>query len=153
MSYEHGRFVWFELLTKDIERAVSFYPETLPWRIEQTKMQAGPDYWMIQAGEAGVGGVLSPQGDVPTAWVSYVSVPDVDAAAKKVVAAGGATHIDAFDVPGVAPTSRRCGCSTSRWTTVTRPLRAPRKTEPPSLRRRWTPNPDASPFCAIRSVA
>ncbi len=101
MSYEHGRFVWFELLTKDIDRALSFYPETLPWRIEQTKMQAGPDYWMIQAGEAGVGGLMSPQGDVPTAWVSYVSVPDVDAAAKKVVAAGGATHVDAFDAPGV----------------------------------------------------
>ena len=32
---------------------------------------------------------------MPTAWVSYVSVPDVDAAAKKVVAAGGATHMDA----------------------------------------------------------
>ena len=101
MSYEHGRFVWFELLTKDIDRALSFYPETLPWRIEPTKMQAGPDYWMIQAGEAGVGGLMSPQGDVPTAWVSYVSVPDVDAAAKKVVAAGGATHMDAFDAPGV----------------------------------------------------
>ena len=101
MSYEHGRFVWFELLTKDIDRAVSFYPETLPWRIEQTKMEAGPDYWMIQAGEAGVGGVMSPQGDAPTAWVSYVSVPDVDAAAKKVVAAGGATHMDAFNAPGV----------------------------------------------------
>ena len=101
MSYEHGRFVWFELLTKDIDRAVSFYPETLPWRIEQTKMQAGPDYWMIQAGEAGVGGVMSPQGDAPTAWVSYVSVPDVDAAAKKVVAAGGATQMDAFNAPGV----------------------------------------------------
>jgi predicted enzyme related to lactoylglutathione lyase len=101
MSYEHGRFVWFELLTKDIDRATSFYPETLPWRIEPTKMQAGPDYWMIQAGEAGVGGVMAPQGDVPTAWVSYVSVADVDASAKKVVAAGGATHRDAFDAPGV----------------------------------------------------
>lgn len=101
MSYEHGRFVWFELHTKDIDRAVSFYPETLPWRIEPTKMQAGPDYWMIQAGEAGIGGVMSPPGEVPTAWVSYVSVADVDATAKKVVAAGGTTHIDAFDVPGV----------------------------------------------------
>ncbi len=101
MSYEHGRFVWFELLTKDIDRATSFYPETLPWRFEHTEMEGGRDYLMIQAGEAGVGGVLSPQDDVPTAWVSYVSVPDVDAAAKKVVAAGGATHMDAFDAPGV----------------------------------------------------
>jgi hypothetical protein len=101
MSYEHGRFVWFELLTKDIDRAVSFYPESLPWRFEHTKMEGGRDYLTIQAGGAGVGGVMSPQGDPPTAWVSYVSVADVDATAKKVVAAGGATHGDALDAPGV----------------------------------------------------
>ena len=44
---------------------------------------------------------MSPQGEVPTAWVSYVSVADVDETAKKVVGAGGTTHMDAFDVPGV----------------------------------------------------
>ena len=44
---------------------------------------------------------MSPQGEVPTTWVSYVSVADVDETAKKVVAACGRTHMDAFDVPGV----------------------------------------------------
>ena len=101
MSYEHGRFVWFELLTKDVDRATSFYPEALPWKIEPTPMQDGSEYSMIKAGDAGIGGVMSPQGEVPTAWVSYVSVADVDETAKKVVGAGGTTHMDAFDVPGV----------------------------------------------------
>lgn len=101
MSYEHGRFVWFELLTKDIDRATSFYPETLPWRIEPMKMQDGSEYTMIQVGDVGVGGFLTPQADVPTSWVSYVSVADVDATAEKIRAAGGATHMEAFDVPGV----------------------------------------------------
>ena len=101
MSYEHGRFVWFELLTKDVDRAKSFYPETLPWKIETATMQEGSEYSMIKVGDAGIGGLMSPQGEVPTTWVSYVSVADVDETAKKVVAAGGTTHMDAFDVPGV----------------------------------------------------
>lgn len=101
MSYEHGRFVWFELVTKDVEKARSFYPEVFPWRIAPIEMQDGSSYTMISVGEAGIGGLMAPQGNVPTSWVTYVSVPDVDATAKKVVAAGGATHMDAFDVPGV----------------------------------------------------
>ncbi len=101
MSYEHGRFVWFELLTKDIDKAKSFYPEVLPWRIEPTPMQDGSSYNLIKVGDQGVGGLMSPQADVPTAWVSYVSVANVDETAKKIKAAGGTTQMDAFDAPGV----------------------------------------------------
>jgi predicted enzyme related to lactoylglutathione lyase len=101
MSYEHGRFVWFELLTKDTDKATAFYPEALPWRIEPIEMQDGSSYTMIKVGDAGIGGLMTPQGDVPTAWVSYVSVADVDATAEKVKASGGTTHMDAIDVPGV----------------------------------------------------
>lgn len=101
MSYEHGRFVWFELLTKDIDKAIAFYPEVLPWRIEPTPMQDGSSYNLIKVGDQGVGGLMSPQADVPTAWISYVSVADVDETAKKIKAAGGATQMDAFDAPGV----------------------------------------------------
>jgi len=101
MSYEHGRFVWFELLTKDIDKAKSFYPEVLPWRIEPTPMQDGSSYSLIKVGDQGVGGLMSPQGDLPTAWISYVSVADVDETAKRITAAGGATDTDAFDAPGV----------------------------------------------------
>ncbi|MEM7136414.1 MAG: VOC family protein [Myxococcota bacterium] len=101
MNYDYGKFVWFELLTKDTEKAQAFYAETLPWKIQPTPMQDGSTYSMISAGEAGIGGLLSPQTEAPTRWVSYVSVENVDAAAAKVKAAGGALHGDAFDMPGV----------------------------------------------------
>jgi predicted enzyme related to lactoylglutathione lyase len=101
MIYEHKRFVWFELLTNDIEKAKSFYPEVLPWRIEPTAMQDGSSYNLIKVGDQGVGGLMSPQGDAPTAWISYVSVANVDETAKKIKAAGGAAQMDAFDAPGV----------------------------------------------------
>lgn len=101
MSYDYGRFVWFELLTKDIDRAKSFYLETLPWKVAPMTMQDGSTYHVLTAGDAGFGGLMTPQGDVPTAWVSYISVADVDATAKKIKKAGGTLHMDAFDVPGV----------------------------------------------------
>jgi len=101
MSYDHGRFVWFELLTKDVDKAKTFYPETLPWQVQSMPMQDGPDYTMITVKETGVGGIITPWGDPRTHWLSYVSVGDVDATAERIKANGGATHMDAFDVPGV----------------------------------------------------
>ncbi|MGB5813115.1 MAG: VOC family protein [Polyangiales bacterium] len=101
MSYDHGRFVWFELLTQETEKAVAFYSESLPWKVQPTPMQDGSTYSMVSVGEAGVAGFMTPQAEIPAAWVSYVSVDDVDATAAKLTAAGGAVHGDAFDVPGV----------------------------------------------------
>ena len=101
MSYEYGKFVWFELVTKETDKAAAFYPETLPWKIVEQPMEGGPAYSMIAVGEAGVGGFLKPEVDLPTHWISYVSVEDVDATASKIEAAGGTLHREAFDVPGV----------------------------------------------------
>ena len=101
MSYDHGRFVWFELMTKHKDKAAAFYPETLPWAVTPTPMQDGSTYSMITANDTGIGGLLAPNVEMPTHWVSYVSVKDVDACAAKVKAAGGSLPMEAFDVPGV----------------------------------------------------
>ena len=73
--------------------------ESLP--ASPMSMQDGSTYQLLKASDAPFGGLMSPHGDVPTAWVSYVSVADVDATAKKIKKAGGTLHMDAFDVPGV----------------------------------------------------
>lgn len=74
---------------------------TTGWKKKSSKGVEFTHYTMIKVGDVGIGGLMTPQGDVPTSRVSYVSVADVDATAEKVKAAGGATHMDAFDVPGV----------------------------------------------------
>ncbi|HMR75410.1 MAG TPA: VOC family protein [Polyangiaceae bacterium] len=102
MAYDHGRFVWFELVTKDHAKAKAFYPELFGWKLEPMQMADGSSYPMLKAGGAPVGGFMTPPKDgIPPHWVSYVSVADVNASAKKVVAAGGKTLMDAMDVPGV----------------------------------------------------
>lgn len=147
MSYEHGRFVWFELLSKDLERATSFYPETLPWRIEPMSMQDGSQYDLIKVGDVGIGGLVDPGAELPTAWVSYVSVSDVDETAQRIVAAGGAMHMDAMSIPGVGRMQRVSDPQGGMFSLFKAETGDPSKLEGPgSLHSNelWTSDPQAS---------
>lgn len=101
MTHDTGRFVWFEMLTDDEEAIKRFYLELLPWKVEAMPMPEGA-YSMIKAGETPVAGFAPlPRPGVSPHWVAYLSVDDVDAAARAVVAAGGDTLMDPIDIPGV----------------------------------------------------
>lgn len=101
MTIDAGRFTWFEQLSKDPSAAARFYTETLSWKT-QTLPMGGTSYTMLQAGEQGIGGLTElPKGLETPHWISYVSVEDVTATARAVVANGGKALMDAFDVPGV----------------------------------------------------
>ena len=93
-----GSFGWYELMTGDTAAAEAFYTSVVGWT---TKNVGSPEmpYITFNVGEAGVAGMLS----MPhhTAWVGYISVPDVDAHIKKVVEAGGKLWRPATDVPGM----------------------------------------------------
>lgn len=102
MSYDHGRFVWFELITADADKAKAFYGELFGWKTEAVEMPGGMKYPLVKLGDNPIAGFAPPpKAGIPPHWVSYVSVADVDAAAKKVLAAGGKALMEAFDVPGV----------------------------------------------------
>lgn len=101
MGHDFGRFVWRELMSRDFEAAKGFYGELLNWTYSEVPMPDGA-YTMIHHGEAPIAGLTKPPMDeVPPHWAGYVSVEDVDATAAKFVKAGGASLMDAFDVPGV----------------------------------------------------
>jgi hypothetical protein len=102
MAYLHGKFVWFELMTNDVEKAKAFYTELLGWKIEGVDMGSFT-YHMAKNGDRGIGGMMALQekDKMPSSWMSYVSVPDVDAYAKKVTAAGGNVVVPPQDIPKV----------------------------------------------------
>jgi uncharacterized protein len=101
MSIETGRFNWIAHNSNAAASAQAFYTEVLPWTVETVPM-GGDDYSMIKAGGAGVGGFRPlPEGMKQASWVSYLLVEDVDRSAKAVVAAGGKTLMDAFEIPTV----------------------------------------------------
>jgi uncharacterized protein len=105
MSDNHGKFVWYELMTSNLAAAADFYSGAIGWTARDAGM-VGMDYTIFNAGDVGVGGAMNlPQMlvdmNVPPHWIGYIAVSDVDAYAKKIVDAGGVVHKAPDDIPGV----------------------------------------------------
>lgn len=101
MTIDAGRFTWFEYLTNDDAKAIAFYTELLPWRVDRVPM-AGAEYPIIEGGGAKLGGFAPlPKGVSVPQWLAYVSVDDIAQTVARVTAAGGKALMDAVDLPGV----------------------------------------------------
>lgn len=85
----HGRFVWRELMTPDVDASKAFYGEVFNWKINEVDM--GPmKYPMISVDGNDQGGIVKiDQPGMPPHWRGFVSVNDVDAGAKTAAANGG----------------------------------------------------------------
>jgi predicted enzyme related to lactoylglutathione lyase len=109
MSDERGGFVWYELITDDIDKARDFYRAVVGWEIaaEGQAMSTGTTYRMIERSDGGnAGGVLTMSDDMKAhgakpVWLGYIHHPEVDAAVARIKAAGGAVHMPPMDMPGV----------------------------------------------------
>src|SRR5262245_1097796 len=101
----HGKFVWNELMTHDVEKAKAFYSAMVGWTYETMPGPEGSTYWLIMNGDERVGGIFpmveAALRDVPEQWVSYIAVDNVDARVKKATAAGAKVMHEAFDIPDV----------------------------------------------------
>ena len=101
---EHGMFCWNELMTRDPEAAGKFYAELVGWKPVDSGMP-GMAYTLMKVGEKDAGGMMAmpaeSPAEVPSHWMSYITVDDVDAAAKKVSELGGQLMHGPMDVPNV----------------------------------------------------
>ena len=102
-----GKFVWFEHVSRDAKKAQKFYDEVLGWKVEPF---GDSDYDMILAGDTPdtmIGGYTEPaKGREKPHWISYVSVENVDEAAKAAAANGGKIIEPPHDLPGVGRAAR-----------------------------------------------
>jgi len=106
MANKHGEFIWYELITRDIAGARTFYEEVVGWTIGAASEMPGMDYRMIEAPDATVGGAMQISADMAAqgaraGWIGYVGVEDVDASVDAIKAMGGAIHMGPSDIPGV----------------------------------------------------
>lgn len=102
MGEKPSTFVWYELMTTDVDAAERFYGEVVGWTA--TRAPGPLDYRILLAGETPLGGIMAlPDAlldmGVPSNWGGYISVPDVDIWAEKVRAAGGQIHRAPDDIP------------------------------------------------------
>ena len=105
MADNNGKFVWYEYMADDIDAAVTFYSKVVGWTVKDNDM-AGFRYRIAHAGEYPVAGMMSIPPEVKAmgataCWTAHIWVPDVDAAVKKLVAAGGSVKRPGTDIPNV----------------------------------------------------
>lgn len=98
-SYAPGTPCWVELTTRDLEAARDFYGAVLGWAFNIGPAETGHYTTCTTRGRnvAALSG-MPPAQDVPVAWTTYLATDDVDAAAARVVDAGGRVMLAPMDV-------------------------------------------------------
>ena len=102
-SHAPGTFSWVELATVDQRAGVDFYRALFGWQLNEYPM--GPDevYSMFQLRGLDVAAAYTMRPDerqsgAPPHWNLYITVPNVDAAARRAQELGGTVLAPAFDV-------------------------------------------------------
>jgi predicted enzyme related to lactoylglutathione lyase len=101
MGEKVAGFIWYDLMTNDVEAAARFYGAVFGW--EARDAGSGSGGYRLLLGETGlVGGLMLAPADAhasPPAWLGHIGVKDVDGAAARVKAAGGAVLRAPLDIP------------------------------------------------------
>jgi uncharacterized protein len=97
---ETGRFVWHDLMTKDVNAAKRFYSELFGWRFEDTTRGDRP-YVIARSADVPVGGIvdISAMTDAGAQWLSFMAVASVDKTVAQVQADGGKVLVPPRDLP------------------------------------------------------
>ena len=85
-----GRFVWRDLMTRDVRAAKRFYGELLGWRFENARRGELP-YVLARAGTTPVGGIVdvTSLASAGEQWLSFMAVDNVDRTVSLVESGGG----------------------------------------------------------------
>lgn len=96
-----GGLAWTELWSQDIDADLAWLKASFGLSVETMEMPNGP-YHILKNDSDMIGGAMPAQvAEIPSHWLVWFEVSDVDAAAKRTVQNGGTIHQGAFDVPGV----------------------------------------------------
>ena len=96
-------FIWFELMTTDVEKAAAFYGPVVGWETRYSG-NPGPPYLIFGKDGKDVGGMMSWTSvgqNKPTKCMGHIYTADVDAATRAVVADGGTLYRPPQEIPGV----------------------------------------------------
>jgi len=96
---------WAELNARGVEQAIPFYKKVFGWSEKKTPSgQGGPDYTEFQMGGDSIAGAweMNPMvpAEMPSYWMVYFNVDDVDQAFKKATGLGATEMMAPQDFPG-----------------------------------------------------
>jgi predicted enzyme related to lactoylglutathione lyase len=97
-------FIWYELVTNDMDKAVDFYKKVVGWAIKDSGMP-GVRYMLFGKDGKDVGGIMTWAGAgaprMPPEWMGHIRTAQLDAELQAVAADGGVIVKPAQDIPGV----------------------------------------------------
>jgi predicted enzyme related to lactoylglutathione lyase len=97
-SHAPGTFSWTDLSTPDLDAAKSFYESLFGWEHEDSPIPGGGVYVLFREdGQDVAGGSTTQEGQHP-AWLSYVTVEDVDAMTARAGDLGANVMMEPLDV-------------------------------------------------------
>src|SRR5215218_8865604 len=102
-SHAPGTISWADLATTDQEAAKVFYGGLFGWEYDDRPVGEGITYSMAKLGGRSAAAINAQRDDeraqgIPPHWNVYVTVEDVDAAARAVGEHGGQVLAEPFDV-------------------------------------------------------
>ncbi len=100
-----GAYAWAELNARGVDKAEPFYESVFGWTVKHTAgIEGAPPYDELQLGGHSIAGAMEMSTmvppEVPSYWLVYFGVDDVDAAAARSTAAGAHEIVTAQDFPG-----------------------------------------------------
>lgn len=87
-----GRVTWVDLTVEDADKVSGFYNKVVGWDIKGLDMGGYEDYCMNTSDGETIAGICHARGvnaHIPPQWLMYVSVDDLEASLKEVMANGG----------------------------------------------------------------
>lgn len=100
---KQGTVAWVDLTVPNAELIRDFYKAVIGWGAEAVSVEDHSDYNMLDANGVPRAGVCHKQGinaEIPSHWLVYFVVPDMDEALKSVQSRGGSVVVPARGNPG-----------------------------------------------------
>lgn len=98
-----GAVSWYELMTTDVDGAVTFYTQLFGWTTTESTLSDGGKYMVLNVAGADFGGIMAvpPQAQgAPSYWGMYVTVTDMATTVKQVEQSGGKILVPATSIEG-----------------------------------------------------
>lgn len=100
-----GTFGWNELVTADTEACETFFTRLMGWTTDTQETAEAGTYTFFKQGDRPVGGMMSMESlgleGVPSHWMAYLTVEDVDATCARCTELGGKILMKPVDVPDI----------------------------------------------------
>lgn len=102
VSHEPNSYDWAELNARGLEKAVPFYQQVFGWSAKRSEGEMPYTEWQLDGHSHGGAQEMNPMvpAQVPSYWMVYFKVADVDQAVQKAEGLGATVMMPGTDFPG-----------------------------------------------------